>query len=131
MTTKPRFKLGSHLVPGLAAVALFGVMAAVFLQTSFGDAAGFPEGANITASIGYAMFNLDFGAVSGEGFLVAFLIMAVALDVALDGAVHLAKRDDETSFVDAAASSARDAVTGDRAARTDGGRNRDDTEGEQ
>jgi NADH-quinone oxidoreductase subunit J len=128
MTTKPRLKLGSHLVPGLAAVALFGVMAAVFLQTSFGEAAGFPEGANITASIGYAMFNLDFGAVAGESFLVAFIIMAVALDVALDGAVHLAKRDDEGSFVEADATSPRDAVTGDRAARTDGGS--DDTEGE-
>jgi NADH-quinone oxidoreductase subunit J len=94
MTTKPELKLGSHLVPGLAAVGLFVVMAAVFVTSAFPEPQGFGD-VNITASIGYAMFNLDFGQVPGESFLVAFLIMAVALDVALDGAVHLAKREDE------------------------------------
>lgn len=98
MTTKPQLKLGSHLVPGLAAVALFGVMAVVFLQASFGDAAGFPEGASITASIGYAMFNLDIAQaeatlVDSESFLVAFEIIDIVLVAALAGAVMLARRE--------------------------------------
>jgi len=97
--SRPRLKLGGHLVPGLAAVALFAVLAAVFLRASFGEAAGFEEGASITASIGYAMFNVDTGAISGavvpaEGFVVAFVLIAVVLDVAIDGAVFLAKRDE-------------------------------------
>ncbi|MFC7071028.1 proton-conducting membrane transporter [Halobaculum lipolyticum] len=98
--SRPRLKLGGHLVPGLAAVALFAVLALVFVQASFGEAAGFAGGASITASIGYAMFNIDAGAisgtvVSGEGFVVAFVLIAIALDVAIDGAVFLAKRDGE------------------------------------
>jgi NADH-quinone oxidoreductase subunit J len=99
VTTKPELKLGSHLVPGLAAVALFAVLAVVFLQAPFGDAAGFPEGAAITASIGYAMFNLDMGAVPGESFLIAFILIAVVLDAALDGAILLAKREEDGSIV--------------------------------
>jgi len=94
MTTKPELNLGSHLVPGLAAAALFVVMAATILASSFPEPQGFAEGANITASIGYAMFNLDLGDVAGESFLVAFILIAVTLDVALDGAVHLATRED-------------------------------------
>ncbi|POG57508.1 proton-conducting membrane transporter [Haloferax sp. Atlit-12N] len=94
MTTKPQLKLGSHLVPGLAAVALFVVMAVVFVGASFPNPQGFAEGANITASIGYSMFNLDFGDVTGESFLVAFIVIAVTLDVALDGAIHLARREE-------------------------------------
>lgn len=95
--TKPELKLGSHLVPGLAAVALFAVMALVFLTSSFplAEARGFPEGASITASIGYAMFNIGQGDVNAEGFLVAFLVIAVALDIAIDGAIFLAKRGEE------------------------------------
>ncbi|MFD1686847.1 proton-conducting membrane transporter [Halobellus litoreus] len=93
MTTKPELNLGSHLVPGLAAAALFVVMAATILSASYPEPQGFAEGANITASIGYAMFNLDLGDVAGESFLVAFLLIAVTLDVALDGAVHLATRE--------------------------------------
>ncbi|GAA0208861.1 proton-conducting membrane transporter [Halobaculum roseum] len=98
--SRPRLKLGGHLLPGLAAVALFAVLAIVFLQASFGEPAGFPEGASITASIGYAMFNVDTEAisgtvVSGEGFVVAFVLIAIVLDVAIDGAVFLAKRDED------------------------------------
>ncbi|UIO99327.1 proton-conducting membrane transporter [Halobaculum sp. CBA1158] len=98
--SRPRLKLGGHLVPGLAAVALFAVLTVVFLGASFGEAAGFPEGASITASIGYAMFNIDIEAidatlVSAEGFVVAFVLIAVALDVAIDAAVFLAKREGE------------------------------------
>ena len=93
MTTKPELDLGSHLLPGLAAAALFVVMAATFLSASYPEPQGFPEGANVTASIGYAMFDLDLGDIPGESFLVAFLTIAVSLDVALDGAVHLATRE--------------------------------------
>ena len=95
MTTKPELNLGSHLLPGLAAAGLFVVMAATILSASFPEPQGFAEGANITASIGYAMFNLSLGDVPGESFLVAFMTIAVTLDVALDGAVHLATRDDD------------------------------------
>ncbi|NLV01911.1 proton-conducting membrane transporter [Haloferax volcanii] len=96
MTTKPQLKLGSHLVPGLAAVALFVVMAVVFLGASFPNPQGFPEGANITASIGYSMFNLGFGSVDGESMLVAFEIIDLVLVAALAGAVLLARREDTT-----------------------------------
>ena len=99
MTTKPSLRLGSHLLPGLAAVALFVVMAAAILQGSFGAPQGFGPDAEITASIGYAMFNLDMGTVPGEGMLVAFLVIAVALDAALDGAILLAKREEDGSAV--------------------------------
>ncbi|WP_277555307.1 proton-conducting membrane transporter [Halobaculum limi] len=112
-STRPRLKLGGHLVPGLAAVALFAVLAAVFLQASFGEAAGFTSGASITASIGYAMFNIDAevisgAVVSGEGFVVAFILIAIALDVAIDGAVFLAKRDDEQGIGDVLADGGRE-----------------------
>ena len=95
MTTKPELNLGSHLVSGLAAAALFVVMALAIFPASFPAPQGFAEGANITASIGYAMFNLELGDVAGESFLVAFILIAVTLDVALDGAVHLATREGE------------------------------------
>ena len=104
MTTKPELNLGSHLLPGVAAAALFVVMAATFLSASFPDPQGFAGGANVTASIGYAMFNLDLGDIQGESFLAAFIIIAITLDVALDGAVHLATReegsDDRTLLAD-------------------------------
>ncbi|SDM20545.1 NADH-quinone oxidoreductase subunit J [Halogranum gelatinilyticum] len=125
MTTKPRLNDDLNLLPGLAALALFVVLAAVFLQTSFGAPQGFPADASIVASIGYAMFDLDFGAVAGESFLVTFLVMAVALDVAIDAAVYLAKRDDG-SFLSETTSKARAAA--DNVVRTDGGA--DDTGGE-
>ena len=95
-TTKPELDLGSHLLPGLAAAALFVVMAATILAASFPEPTGFAEGANVTASIGYAMFNLGLGDIPGESFLVAFIVIAVTLDVALDGAVHLATREDDS-----------------------------------
>ena len=104
MTTKPELNPGSHLLPGVAAAALFVVMAATFLSASFPDPQGFAGGANVTASIGYAMFNLDLGDIPGESFLAAFIIIAITLDVALDGAVHLATReegsDDRTLLAD-------------------------------
>ena len=93
MTTRPRLHDGSKL-GGLLAVGLFGFLTAVFLTSGFGTADGFADG-SVTRSIGYAMFNLDAGAVASEGFLVAFVAIAVVLDAALDGAVMLAKRDEE------------------------------------
>jgi NADH-quinone oxidoreductase subunit J len=99
VTTKPELRVGSHLLPGLAAVALFVVIALAVLRASFGDPQGFPSDGSITASIGYAMFNLDMGAVPGEGFLVAFIVIAIALDAALDGSLMLAKREEEGSPV--------------------------------
>jgi NADH-quinone oxidoreductase subunit J len=99
VTTKPSLRTGSHLLPGLAAVALFVVMAVAVLQGSFGEPQGFGADAPITASIGYAMFNLDMGAVPGEGMLVALIVIAVALDAALDGAILLAKREEDGSAV--------------------------------
>ncbi len=44
MTTRPKLKLGNHLVPGLVAVALFVVMAAVFINAPItGEEQGFNE----------------------------------------------------------------------------------------
>jgi len=53
-----------------------------------------PEG-SVTASIGYALLNLPGGDIGGEGFLVSFIAIAVVLDAALDGAILLAKTEDE------------------------------------
>jgi len=94
VTTKPKLRLGSHLLPGLAAAALFVVLAATIFRASFGDPQGFGPDASITESIGYAMFNLDMGAVPGEGMIVALIVIAVALDAALDGSLLLAKREE-------------------------------------
>lgn len=99
MTTKPELRTGSHLLPGLAAVVLFVVMAVAILRASFGDPQGFAADASITASIGYAMFNLDMGAVPGEGMLVAFEIIDAVLVAALVAAVLLARREEEGEMV--------------------------------
>ena len=118
MTSRPRPKVGSHLLPGLAAVALFAVIAAAVLTSSFGPAQGFPADANIAASIGRAMFGISGADVGGESFLVAFIVIALALDAALDGSLLLAKREEGGSTVTLLA---------------DGGRRlfgRDDEEGE-
>ncbi|WP_433627877.1 proton-conducting membrane transporter [Halomicrococcus sp. NG-SE-24] len=98
MTSRPRLRSTSTMLRGVVAVALFVVLAVVFLGASFGDATGFPNGANITASIGYAMFNL-FGIggeqiVESEGFLVAFEIIDLVLVAALAAAVMLARREE-------------------------------------
>lgn len=95
MTTRPRLQKSTRQVVGLLALALFAVLSAVFLTSSFGNAAGFPGDGSITAAIGYAMFNLDAGAFPSEGFLVSFIVIAVVLDAALDVAVMLGEREDE------------------------------------
>lgn len=111
MTTRPRLKLGSHLLPGLAALALFVVFAATFLTASFDAPQGF-GGAPITPSIGYAMFDLAGGDVPSEGFLIAFETIDLVLIAALAAAVMLARREGDGKLV------------GIESIRTDGGRPR-------
>ncbi len=94
MTTWPRLHTETNKLIGVVAVGLFGLLAAVFLTAGFGTAEGFADG-SVTRSIGYAIFNLDAGDIASEGFLVAFITIAIVLDAALDGAVMLAKRDEE------------------------------------
>ena len=92
MTTKPRLETDGNLLPGLAAVALFAVMAAIFLGASFGEAAGFPGDASITAGLGYALFDIGSG-IESEGFLAVFEIIDFVLIAALAGAIMLAKKE--------------------------------------
>ncbi|MFC6955101.1 hypothetical protein [Halorubellus litoreus] len=55
MTTRPELRDTSGLLPAVAAVGLFVVMAAVFLGAPIGDAAGFPQNAEVAnESIGDA-----------------------------------------------------------------------------
>jgi NADH-quinone oxidoreductase subunit J len=98
MSTRPEFAEDINLLPGLAAVALFGVMAAVFVGVQFESAtAGFPAGVSITESLGYVLFDLNGTSLAEAtpGFLAAFIIIAVLLDAALDASVYLANRDNE------------------------------------
>jgi NADH-quinone oxidoreductase subunit J len=83
-------------LPGIAAVALFAVLAWVFVGAEFGEAAaGFAGDAGVTASIGYAMFNIGAeNAIPSEGFLIPFEIIDLVLVAALVGAVMLARRDE-------------------------------------
>jgi len=68
-------------------------MATVFVTANFDVAAGFPAGESIVAGIGNALIGIE-SAVPTEGFLVAFVLIAIALDAALDGALMLAKREE-------------------------------------
>lgn len=93
MTTRPRLYRGSKTA-GLAAVALFAVLAYAFLTAGFGGGVGLPTDVSITAGIGYLMFDLlEQSPVEGEGFLAAFEIIDVVLVAALVGAVMLARRE--------------------------------------
>jgi len=94
MASRPRLYRGAKL-PGLAALALFVLLAAVFLSATFEAGAGFPADVSITEQIGLAMFDLDQTGVPSEGFLAAFEIVDVVLVAALVGAVMLARRDSE------------------------------------
>lgn len=117
MTTKPQLRLGSHLFSGLAAVALFAVLGFVFLNAGFtAPAAGFDPEASITASIGYAMFDISTaGTIESEGFLAAFEIIDMVLIAALAGAVMLARRDVGGVITDALATDGgKDEEGGDR-----------------
>ncbi len=94
--SRPRFRIGTHLLPGVIAVVLFGVMAAVFLTASIGEPAGFGD-ASVIESIGFSLLNITTaeGTIPTEGFLAAFILIALALDAALDGSIMLARREDE------------------------------------
>ncbi|TKX74534.1 hypothetical protein EXE46_08320 [Halorubrum sp. GN11_10-6_MGM] len=96
---------GSRIAPAIAVGALFAVLAATVNAATFGfGEVGFPADASVVHNIGYALFDLgayDVATVPAEGFLAAFLIAAVALDVAVDGAVYLAKREEGDSIVSA------------------------------
>ncbi|WP_324662723.1 proton-conducting membrane transporter [Haloarcula sediminis] len=131
MTNRPRLNTEGSLVAGLAAVGLFVVLGGVFLTASFPVPTGFPDGAAITKSLGAAMFDIAPGqlmgegeaAVPAEGFLVAFLLIGVLLDAALDGAVMLAKReeDGENVGLGSGTDAPEDAVAADGGPQTDGG----------
>ena len=100
MTNRPRLvPLGGRTVPGVLAIALFGLLAAVILSTNFESWATFPDDAAITSEIGYAMFDYDAlqheGLGATEPFLVSFILIAIVLDAALDASLVLAKREDE------------------------------------
>ncbi|MFC6836176.1 hypothetical protein [Halomarina ordinaria] len=111
MTSRPRLKTDVNYLPGLAAVALFAVLAFVFLTAQFGQPVGFGEG-SITRGIGFAMFDMvELSEFDSEPFLVSFIIIAVVLDAALDGTIMLAKREGS----DGPLGGARDALL------TDGG----------
>ena len=93
MTTRPRLETNKRQTVGLIAFVLFAVLVAVFLTADLGTPQGFSGDGSITASIGYAMFNIDGGAFESEGFLVAFEIIDVVLVAALAAAVMLARRE--------------------------------------
>ncbi|WP_137289889.1 hypothetical protein [Natronorubrum halophilum] len=108
MTDGPKLRLGPSLLPGVLAVALFGLMALVVLNTPFEPMAdgGFPGVESITAGIGYALFNLEAlqeanGVPGTELFLAAFFLVALALDAALDASLVLAKREEDGEPVSA------------------------------
>jgi NADH-quinone oxidoreductase subunit J len=115
--------------PGVAALALFAVLAWVFVGAEFGQSAGFPDGAEITASIGYAMFNIGAqNAVPSEGMLIPFEIIDLVLVAALVGAVMLARREESGEITTALRSAAVEResspqeVVADGGERTDGSR---------
>ena len=94
MTTRPRLVDDANWTAGIAAIGLFVVLAAVFVTAGFPDPAGFAEG-SITASIGYAMFDMtDLATHQSESFLVVFEIIDAVLVAAVVVAVMLARRDD-------------------------------------
>jgi NADH-quinone oxidoreductase subunit J len=116
------------MLPGLAAAALLVVMATVFMRAqipaSFTRAVGFDG--SVTASIGYALFDLTNtmegnvdGVIASDGFLAAFEIIDVVLVAALVGAVMLARREEGGSLRTAIADGGRRLVTGDGGGDTD------------
>jgi hypothetical protein len=130
MTTGPKLRLGKPLVPGLLAVGLFAVMALITLNATFepmttAAGAGFPEDISITAELGYALFGYDeLQTIGGtEPFLAAVLLVAVALDAALDASLVLAKREEHGEPVSALSSTgeASSSSEGPEPAVADGG----------
>jgi NADH-quinone oxidoreductase subunit J len=132
MTTKPELQTEGSFVAGLAAVALFVVLGAVFIGVSFPAPAGFGEGAAITKSLGAALFDIAPGAimdegetaVPGEGFLIVFEIIDIVLVAALVGAVMLARREVAGQSVTLGVETTEDE---DVAVAADGGQGGEDT----
>ncbi|MFB6222782.1 MAG: proton-conducting membrane transporter [Haloarcula sp.] len=132
MTNKPELQTEGSFVAGLAAIALFAVLGAVFMGVSFPAPAGFGEGAAITKSLGAALFDIAPSAVMGdgetavhsEGFLVAFEIIDIVLVAALVGAVMLARREVAGESVTLAVETAEDE---EQAVAADGGLGGDDS----
>lgn len=85
------FRLGRFLLPGLVAIALFGVFAITFAVagTEFGPSDGFSDDISITEELGLAL--VDAASLT-DGGLAALILFALLLDAALDGAVYLARR---------------------------------------
>ncbi len=102
MTSRPRpVSLDRSLLPGLAAVGLFALLAAVFIAadtSTLVETWGFPGG-SIVGSIGAALIGIE-SEVPVESFVVALLVIAIALDAALDGSLMLAKREESGSSDD-------------------------------
>jgi len=93
--SRPHLATDLRASHGVAALALFAVLAAVFVTAEFPEAVGFEAGESVMDGIGYALF--DMAGQSGlvtEGFLVSFILIAVVLDAALDGAIMLARNED-------------------------------------
>lgn len=95
MTTRPQLRLGAHLLPGVVAIGTALVLLLVVLRSEFGEATGYPAGESVIENIGFALLNIDAGAIPAEGFLVALIAIAVVLDAALGGAVMLGMQDEE------------------------------------
>ena len=106
MTSRPRLATDVSYRKGIGAVLLFGVLAWTFVQAPLPAPQGFGEG-SVTRSIGFALFDMleliPAGHGETESFLVAFIVIAVVLDAALDGAVMLARRENDGSLVTALA----------------------------
>jgi NADH-quinone oxidoreductase subunit J len=119
--SRPRLATEASLVPGLIAVGLFVLLSAIFLAAPLAGPATFDGGA-VMQSLGAALMSIDAGAVVGdgtpipaEGFVVSLIIVAVALDAALDGSLMLARRDEPSEDESVDVDTTNDAVA------TDGG----------
>ena len=121
MVTRPHFASEANHVNGLAAVALFVVLAAVILTSKFPSPEEFPEGSEFVSGIGYAMFNLQpDGVIPSEQFLVVFEIVGVLLVAALVAAVMLARRGEAMAAIEAMTDGGRDVGESDETATTEG-----------
>ncbi|SDM84450.1 hypothetical protein SAMN05192554_10898 [Haloarchaeobius iranensis] len=68
MTTRPKLRLGGHLAPGIIAVALFVIMAVVFVGAPLGDPVGFDEATAIqNETLQSESPTGDYGTVSANG----------------------------------------------------------------
>jgi len=91
--TSPTFPIGPNLLNGTTAVLFFIICSFIIYSTSpLISPIGFPEGAQITTSIGYSLFDIPGSSIESEGFIAAFEIVDIALVAALVAAVMLARR---------------------------------------